>query len=405
MGNGPAHDFVYEPLVRVPGLLVLHDLVLHHARGRMFLEAPEARAYARDPGARPRARPRRSCDRYRPRWPTRTRRRPAPRRGAPRHRGRSPPYAYPLFRLPVEASRAVAVHNAFMAERSRGSPGRKSSAYPCRCAAARGGGAAEALAERYAIGADDFVVGTFGLVTREKRVDTVARRGGAGRGLHPGVRLLVVGPVADRGALDARLARPRASRPRDRHRPRALPELAAHIELADAVAHLRYPTARETSAALLRVLAQGRPRSWATSSTRPTCRADAVLRADVAGRQRASTTRANPEAGCRRRPCARGWARRARAFRGARHARSARREAYARAIELAATRRGPPSRAGPRTGPRSPAPDRPRPTDGADLEHRLNANSFRNEFRDPRGWPRGALAGRVSLEDNSLYSN
>ena len=51
MGNGPAHDFVYEPLVRVPGLLVLHDLVLHHARGRMFLDAPEARAYARDPGS------------------------------------------------------------------------------------------------------------------------------------------------------------------------------------------------------------------------------------------------------------------------------------------------------------------------------------------------------------------
>src|SRR4029079_4331774 len=50
MGDGPAPDFVYEPLVRVPGLLVLHDLVLHHARGRMFLDAPEARAYARDPG-------------------------------------------------------------------------------------------------------------------------------------------------------------------------------------------------------------------------------------------------------------------------------------------------------------------------------------------------------------------
>jgi glycosyltransferase involved in cell wall biosynthesis len=38
-----------------------------------------------------------------------------------------------------------------------------------------------------------------------------------------------------------------------------LDALPAHLEAADVVVHLRYPTGRETSAALLRALAQGRP--------------------------------------------------------------------------------------------------------------------------------------------------
>jgi len=38
-----------------------------------------------------------------------------------------------------------------------------------------------------------------------------------------------------------------------------LEELPAYVDAADLAVHLRYPTGRETSAALLRVLAQGRP--------------------------------------------------------------------------------------------------------------------------------------------------
>jgi len=51
MGNGRSHDAVYELLPRLPGLLVLHDLVLHHSRAGMFLDSPEVRAYARDPSS------------------------------------------------------------------------------------------------------------------------------------------------------------------------------------------------------------------------------------------------------------------------------------------------------------------------------------------------------------------
>ena len=121
MGNGRTHDHVYDLLPRLPGMLVLHDLVLHHSRAGMFLDSPEARAYARDPSS---ARLRQAAM--------------GPFRAYaeelayayPAQAGRLDqafletvgdllPYAFPLFRIPVEAARLVAVHNGFMAEAIR----------------------------------------------------------------------------------------------------------------------------------------------------------------------------------------------------------------------------------------------------------------------------------------------
>jgi len=335
MGNGPAHDFVYEPLVRVPGLLVLH-----HARGRMFLDSPEARAYARDPGrADARAAASAVIGRYAAEvaysYPAQGNRLVEAHLGTV---GDLLPYAYPLFRLPVEASRAVAVHNDFMARAVTAEvPGAPvvtihmpMEPLPVERAAV------DALRMRYGIGPEEFVVGTFGLVTREKRVDTVARAVARAASIQPGVRLLVVGPVADRGALDARLARlGLASRAIVTGRV-PFSELAAHIELADAVAHLRYPTARETSAALLRVLAQGRPTIMGDLEHLADVPRDAVVRADVSDEE-GETTRAilklasAPSLRARLGQAARAFVERA-------HAPARTAEAYARAIELAAAR-------------------------------------------------------------------
>jgi hypothetical protein len=52
------------------------------------------------------------------------------------------------------------------------------------------------------------------------------------------------------------------------------------MEAADLVAHLRYPTARETSAALLRVLAQGRPVAMSDLEHWGEVPGDAVVRVD-----------------------------------------------------------------------------------------------------------------------------
>ena len=42
MGNAPVHDFMYDWMERVPGVVVLHDLVLHHSYARRFLEIGRA---------------------------------------------------------------------------------------------------------------------------------------------------------------------------------------------------------------------------------------------------------------------------------------------------------------------------------------------------------------------------
>jgi glycosyltransferase involved in cell wall biosynthesis len=343
MGNGPAHDFVYEPLVRVPGLLVLHDLVLHHARGRMFLDSPQARAYARDPGAADaRTAAAAVLGRYAAEvaysYPAQGDRLVEAHLGTV---GDLLPYAYPLLRLPVEASRAVAVHNEFMARAVTAEAAGAEVVHvpmpmpPLPVAAT----AVEGLRKRYGITADDFVVGTFGLVTREKRVETIARAVSRAASIHPGVRLLVVGPVADRGALDARLAGLGLA-------PRAIvtgrvpfSELAAHIELADAVAHLRYPTARETSAALLRVLAQGRPTIMGDLEHLADVPRDAVIRADVADEE-GEVTRAILKLAASPALRAR-LGRDARAFVERAHAPARTADAYAQAIERAMARPAP----------------------------------------------------------------
>jgi glycosyltransferase involved in cell wall biosynthesis len=57
-------------------------------------------------------------------------------------------------------------------------------------------------------------------------------------------------------------------------------DFLAAMALSDAVAHLRYPTARETSAALLRVMAQGRPVIISDLANQTEIPADAVRRVD-----------------------------------------------------------------------------------------------------------------------------
>ena len=284
MGNGPAHAFLYPLLHRLPGLLVLHDLVLHHARARMLLDGAEARAYRADPSRsdlRDAARAR--ADEYRaeaayshPEAGTRL---------AEAHLatvGMLLPYAYPLVRLPVEASRAVAAHNDWTVDWLRAHvPGVPASRVVMPVTALRApDGAAAALRARFGIAPDDVVVGCFGLLTPEKQVTTVARAVARAAALRPRLRLLLVGASPDPAALDRTLVETGVA-----HRTTVtgrvpFDDLAAAMEAADIVAHLRYPTARETSAALLRVLAQGRATVMTGLEHQRDIPDDAVLRLD-----------------------------------------------------------------------------------------------------------------------------
>jgi glycosyltransferase involved in cell wall biosynthesis len=293
MGNGAAHAFMYPWLVRRPGLLVLHDLVLHHARAKEFLDAEEVRAYAAAPSNESRreaasvrlAAYRAEAEANHPSGAGRL---------AAVHlatTGRLLPYAYPMARLPAEASRAVAAHNDFVLSAVRaelpGVPAARLVMPMARVPVAPA--AVLELRERYGIRPDQVAVGAFGLMTPEKEPELLARAFARALRLRPGLRLLLVGPVPKGRRLDRLLDAHGVLEHTvvTGHVP--FEELAAHVELADVVAHLRYPTARETSAALLRVLAQGRATVMTDLENMSDVPADAVLRADPTDEEGAVT--------------------------------------------------------------------------------------------------------------------
>lgn len=286
LGNGPAHDFLYPLMAARPGVVVLHDLVLHHARALALLDGPAVRAYRAAPGdAALKAGAQQAIAEYAALvesvYPGRGARLAAVQLGTSGH---LLPYAWPLFEDVARAARGVAVHNTFMArEVAAAAPGVPVTVipHPARREDVRREDVA-ALRARLGLAEDEFAVGAFGLLSAEKRIETVARAVARVRRHRPRTRLLLVGPVPDADQLRAQLASaglaPDAAIVTGRV---PLEALALHVEAADAVAHLRWPTARETSGALLRVLAQGRPTVIADLEHLAEIPAGAVLRADV----------------------------------------------------------------------------------------------------------------------------
>lgn len=285
VGNGPAHDFQYDWMARAPGIVVLHDLVLHHARSRVHLQSAEALAYTANPSSAAKrdvaaARIRRydaEADAAYPGLGARL------REAHLNTTGDLLLFAYPFFHEALRRATAAGAHNGFMADAlADARPGLtvRRVAMPMRALPVS---AERVAARRAALGfsGDDFVVGSFGLATREKRLESVARAVARIAPFLPAVRLLIVGPVADSAWLDGAIASAGIANrtvvtgrvPLD-----ALPE---YMGAADAVAHLRWPTGRETSAALLRVLAQGRPCLIADLAHQTEIPENAAVRIDV----------------------------------------------------------------------------------------------------------------------------
>jgi glycosyltransferase involved in cell wall biosynthesis len=295
LGNGPDHAFMNDLLPRVPGLLVLHDLVLHHSRARLYLESPAALAYAADPSnaaLRDAAEPALAAyaDEVAYCYPEQAGRLDAAHLATV---GTLLPYAYPLFRVPVAASRLTAVHNRFMAEAVAaelpGSPVARI-AMPVQPTAVPQASIG-ALRERLGISPAEFVVGCFGLLSREKRVETVARAVARAAPHLPGLRLLLVGAVPDLAGLHTLLERLGVAERTILTGRVAFEELAPHMHAADLAVHLRYPTARETSAALLRLLGEGRPTVMSDLEHWDEIPLGAVVRADL-GDEEGAVTRA-----------------------------------------------------------------------------------------------------------------
>jgi glycosyltransferase involved in cell wall biosynthesis len=245
LGNAPFHDYMWPYLVRYPGLVVLHDARLHHARARQLLSRQRFDDYRHEfwfdhPDTR------REVVEY-----------AIEGLGGPIY------YFWPMLRVVMHSARSIAVHNARVADglsAEYGAAGVETirMGVPTLPQDARG---RAAVRRTLGLPDDAIVFAVFGKLTAEKRLGTILQAWtalqarGAGSG---GTFLLLVGDRGEYAGLDAELARSRLA-----HRVCvaghvADADIGAHLAAADVCLCLRWPTAQESSAAWLRCLAAGR---------------------------------------------------------------------------------------------------------------------------------------------------
>src|SRR5262245_13778209 len=255
LGNATCHDYMWAYLAHYPGLVVLHDAKLHHARARQLLQHNRADDYRREfsydhPDTNP------DFAEY-----------------AVLGLGGTVYYFWPMLRVVMRTARAVAVHSAYVADDLRqeyagtvvetirmGVP----HLTPAPDARATVRGALN-------VPAGAFVFTAFGKVTAEKRIAAMLRALGTIVGEGRDAYLVLVGDAEAYPALAEELRR-RGVASRVRVTGHVADEtIADHLEAADACLCLRWPTAQESSASWLRCLA----------ASTPTVRSDLAHLADI----------------------------------------------------------------------------------------------------------------------------
>jgi glycosyltransferase involved in cell wall biosynthesis len=240
VGNNPdAHAWIVDALRRAPGVVVLHEFVLHHlvagitigrSDGHSYLDAME-----REHGVVGRLLAHGVLDkRIPPLWESR-------------------PEDFPLASFVLEHATALIVHSQAVREQAR---------------AARFGGlirvvphpawpVPEVVPARVGEGP---VLGCFGVVNASKRIPELLRSFARVRAAHPDATLLLVGPASPGFDLDRRVQRlglDEGGLVREGWVEEA--RLWALMAGVDICVNLRHPTMGETSGSVIRALSLGKP--------------------------------------------------------------------------------------------------------------------------------------------------
>ena len=239
VGNDPeAHGWIVDALRRRPGVVVLHDFVLHHLVAGTTLGRGDAPAYVRameraaGPGGRLLAE-QVAAGAAPPPWETRAE-------------------EFPLVDEVLDHATALIVHSRYVEDlaRERGYA-RRISRIPHPVWSAPG-------TEAEAVGGAP-LVGSFGHVNPSKRVPQLLQAFSRLRSSHAAARLVLAGPVSPWFELEPRIAELELDdavlRPGYVDEARLWSLMAA----CDVVVALRAPTMGETSGAALRALALGKP--------------------------------------------------------------------------------------------------------------------------------------------------
>ena len=242
LGNAAWHDYMWGYLFQYPGLVVLHDPRLHHARAAQLVRDGRVDDYRREfaydhPDASP-----------------------AGAEYAIEGLRGSAFYLWPMTRAVIESARSVAVHNEFVAEGLRerypaariesirlGTPDRRISP-----------GAREQIRREHGIPLDSLLFITFGLVTAEKRIEPILRALGALTARGVDAHLLIAGANGF-PALEESITASRVAGRVHIAGYIADDRIADYLSAGDISLSLRWPTAEETSASWIASLAASKP--------------------------------------------------------------------------------------------------------------------------------------------------
>jgi glycosyltransferase involved in cell wall biosynthesis len=240
IGNDPdAHGWILDALRDRPGVVVLHEFVLHHliagttigrGDGRGYLDAME-----RELGVAGRLLGLGVLDNLLPLlWETQ-------------------PDRFPLSGVVLDRARGLVVHSDYVAER------------------ARAAGYAGPLwriphpvwppveAEPASDVAGDPLIGCFGFLTMNKRIPQLLEAFAAFRRDRPGARLLLAGAAGERFDIDRRLERLGLTEGVERLDYVPEQRMWSLMAACDVLVNLRYPTMGETSGSAIRAMSLGKP--------------------------------------------------------------------------------------------------------------------------------------------------
>lgn len=230
LGNNPFHESIYVRAMREPGIIVLHDVVLHHLIVEMTLARGDVEGYV--------AALRASHGEAGEAW--------ARGRAAGMH-DEIGNFLLPASIDVARRSRAVIVHNEWAAERLL-SFGVETPVYVVPHPYVH-----EEAHRKVQVPAGR-IVGLFGFLTAAKRADVVLEAFSRARETDPSLTLLVVGEPAPNIDVDAMR---RDGVVFTGYVPDE--DFASYYAAADRLVNLRYPSAGETSGTLIRALDAGKP--------------------------------------------------------------------------------------------------------------------------------------------------
>ncbi len=240
VGNDPdAHGWIVDALNRRPGVVVLHEYVLHHlvagitigrGNGRAYLEAME-----RELGVAGRLLGLGVLDNLLPLlWETQ-------------------PERFPLSGMVLDRATGLIVHSEYVAERARAAgydgplwhiPHPVWPMTPVEPATDVSG---------------DPLIGCFGFLNMNKRIPQLLEAFASLRRTRPGARLLLAGAAGERFDVQRRLERLGLTEGVERLDYVPEDRMWSLMAACDVLVNLRYPTMGETSGSVIRALALGKP--------------------------------------------------------------------------------------------------------------------------------------------------